>query len=202
MPRHLLYPFLPYRSLVLPILVLSAIVVPCWLAFRVYRARSAASSLSWRREALLLIVVAYLSGLAAVTLVPNHPSREVAHSTPGIALRPSGASLTCSGATLPEGSRARGFCVRNARGNVLLFIPLGFLLPLVWTGVRLRRALSIAIAVSVGIEVLQYFSRALGSQRTADVNDVLLNAFGACIGLALVSLLRLVQGRRPAVVRA
>jgi len=47
----------------------------------------------------------------------------------------------------------------------------------------------IAIAVSIGIEVVQYFSSAWGSYRTADVNDVILNAAGAFFGLTLVFLL-------------
>ena len=42
----------------------------------------------------------------------------------------------------------------------------------------------------------------MGSYRAADINDVILNVLGACLGLALVSLLRLRQGTRPAVARA
>jgi glycopeptide antibiotics resistance protein len=82
----------------------------------------------------------------------------------------------------------------NAKGNVLLFIPLGLLLPLVWPRLRFWKAIQIAIAVSVSIEVLQYASRAWGSYRLADVNDVVLNVLGASVGLIVVSLLRL----RPA----
>lgn len=200
--RHLLYPFLPYRSLAFPVLVLSAIVVPCWLLFRLYRDRTGGRPLSFPREILLLTFVVYLSGLAAVTLVPNHSSRYRAEVTVGIDLRPSLASLTCSSAFLPSGSTANTFCVRNARGNVLLFFPLGFLLPLVWRHLRFRRGIEIAIATSVGIELVQYLSRTWGINRTADVNDVLLNVLGACLGLALVSLLRLRRGPHPAVSRA
>jgi glycopeptide antibiotics resistance protein len=55
--------------------------------------------------------------------------------------------------------------------------------------------------VSCSIELVQYLSRAWGSKRLADVNDVVLNVVGASLGLALVSLLRLRQGARPAVPR-
>ena len=199
--RHLLYPFLPYRSFAVPILVLSAITVPCWLVFRLYL-RTRGHPLSIQREILLLIAVLYLSGLAAVTLVPSHPSRMVAQATKAIELRPDLASLTCSSASLPRGSTAQSFCVRNARGNFLLFIPLGILLPLVWTRLHFSSGVLIAIALSCSIELLQYLSRAWGSYRTADVNDVVLNVLGASLGLGLVSLLRLRQGTRPAVPRA
>jgi glycopeptide antibiotics resistance protein len=199
-PR-IFHPFLPYRSLFLPILQLCAIVVPCWLAFRLYRARNSGQRLSFSREILLLIFVAYLAGLAAVTLGPNRPSRRVAEAMVGVDLRPSLASLTCSAGSLPRGSADRGFCVRNARGNAVLFFPLGILLPLVWRRLRFWRGLQIALALSIGIEIVQVLSRAWGSYRSADVNDVILNVLGAGLGLGLVSLLRLRQGTRSAVQR-
>ncbi len=123
--RHLLYPFLVYRDIAFPFLVLSAIAVPCWLVFRLYRLRTPEHSLSFQREILLLTFVVYLCGLAAATLIPNHSSRFRAEANVGIDLHPDLASLTCSSATLPSGSTAKSFCVRNARGNVLLFFPLG-----------------------------------------------------------------------------
>ena len=140
-------------------------------------------------------------GLAAVTLIPNHNSRSAAEAAMGIDLHPNLASLTCSSAILPRGSTARAFCVHNARGNVMLFFPLGILIPLVWTHLRFWRGMLIAIALSSSIELVQYFSRAW-SNRNADVNDVLLNGLGAFLGLALVFLLRLLRGTRPAVPRA
>lgn len=200
--RHLLYPFLPYRSFVVPILVLCAIIVPCWLAFRLYRHRARGRSLSLPREILLLVVVVYLSALGAVTLSPNRSSRLLAAGTGGIELRPNLASLTCSSASLPTGSTARAFCIHNARGNVMLFVPLGILLPLIWPQLRFWRGIQVATAFSIGIELLQYLSSAWGSYRAADVNDVILNVVGAGLGLALVSLLRLRRGTRPAIARA
>ena len=198
MPPRWLHPFLPYRSLLYPILVLGLIVVPCWLAFRLYRHRKSGRPLSFQRELLLLVFVAYLAGLAAATLAPNRSTRLRAAGTGGVDLQPSIASLTCSSTTLPAGSRDRAFCARNARGNVLLFVPLGFLLPLVWPRLRFRSALQIAVAVSVSIELLQWLSSSLGSYRAVDINDVILNVFGAGLGMVPVLLLRLRPGLRPA----
>ena len=193
MLRELFYLFLPYRSYAVPILVLSAIVVPCWLVFRLYRFRTAGRRLSFRREILLLTFVFYLVGLAVATLTPNRSSRLRAEGRGGIELHPNMASLTCSSATLPRGSTAQAFCVHYARANFALFFPLGILMPLLWKHLRFRSAILIAIALSVGIEVVQYLSSAWGSYRAADVNDVILNVLGACLGLALVSLLRTVR---------
>jgi glycopeptide antibiotics resistance protein len=201
MLRHLLYPFLPYRSFLYPILVLSAIAVPCWLIFRLYYLRARRRPLSLRRELLLLTVVVYLAGLAAATLTPNRSSRLLAEGRGGIELRPSLSSLTCSTANLREGSTARSFCVRNARGNLLLFFPLGILIPLVWRQLGFRKGMLIAIALSFTIELVQYLSSAWGSYRAADVNDFILNVLGAGLGMAAVSLLRLRRGNRLAASR-
>jgi len=197
-----MYPLLAYRSFVLPILLVSSVAVPCWFGFRLYRLRASGRRPSFPREILLLTFVAYLSGLAAVTLTPNGSSRVVAQGTGGTELRPNLASLTCSSASLPAGSSARGLCARNALGNVALFFPLGVLVPLVWERLRFRRGMQIAIALSFTIELVQYLSSAWGSYRAADVNDVILNALGACLGLVLVSLLRSSPVARAAVPRA
>jgi glycopeptide antibiotics resistance protein len=200
-PRFL-FPLLPYRSYAFPFLVLSAIVVPCWLVFRLYRLRTPGHGLSFYREILLLTFVVYLSGLAVATLIPNHNSRLAAEAAMGIDLHPNLASLTCSSPTLPRGSTAQAFCVHNARGNVMLFFPLGILIPLVWRRLRFWRGIQIAVALSISIEIVQYLLRAW-SNRAVDVNDVILNVVGACLGLVLVSLLlRLLQGTGPAVARA
>jgi VanZ family protein len=201
MLREIYYQFLPYRSMFAPFLVASAIAVSGWLVFRLYRRRTPRHRLSFPREMLLLIVVVYLAGLASATLTPNRSDRMRAVGRGGVDVRPDLASLTCSPAMVPEGS-ARGFCVRNARGNAALLFPLGILIPLIWRGIRFRRAILIVIALSISIEVAQYLSSAWGSYRAADVNDVILNVFGASLGLAIMSLLRLGRGARPAVARA
>jgi VanZ family protein len=175
-----------YRQVGIPFLILSAIALPCWLAFRVYRRRTLGHPVSARREILLLTAVIYLLCLATLTLTPNAGSRSRADGRVGIELRPNPAALTCSSAGLSKAPNARTFCVQNAAGNVLLFFPLGILLPLVWSHLRFRRGIQIAIALSISIELVQYLSR----YRSADINDVILNVLGACLGLVLVYLPR------------
>jgi glycopeptide antibiotics resistance protein len=188
-PRFL-YPLLPYRSLLAPVLILTAIVIPCWLIFRLYRGWRGELRSSLKREMKLLALVAYCSGLVAVTLTPNSSSGVRAEGAGGIELRPNVASLTCSSPTVPRDSSARSFCVRNARGNVVLFLPLGILIPLVWPQLTFWAGIQIALVLSSSIEVIQYLSSAWGSYRAADINDVILNVAGAGLGLTLMFLLR------------
>src|SRR6185369_11761784 len=49
-------------SIFYPFFVLSAITVPLWLLFRLYRGRAGALRTSFARELLLLTFVVYLSG--------------------------------------------------------------------------------------------------------------------------------------------
>ena len=186
-----------YQQVGVPFLVLCAIVLPCWLVFRLYRRRALGRPLSARREILLLTFVFYLLGLATLTLTPNRSSRVRAVGVGGVELRPNVTSLICSSASLPDAPNARAFCTENAAGNVLLFFPLGVLLPLIWGRFRFWRGIQVAIALSLGIELVQYFSSAWGSYRATDVNDVILNVLGASLGLALVSPLWLRQRTRP-----
>lgn len=72
----------------------------------------------------------------------------------------------------------------NLLGNVALFVPIGFLGVL--AGWSSSRAIAVAAGVSALIEVVQFL---LG--RTADIDDVILNAIGGALGaLTAQALLR------------
>lgn len=62
--------------------------------------------------------------------------------------------------------------------NVVMFIPLGFLLPLLWKEYQsLVRTAIIGFCFSCGIEFCQLFNR-----RVSDVDDLLMNTLGAILG--------------------
>lgn len=70
---------------------------------------------------------------------------------------------------------------RNACLNVLLFIPFGFLLPVLWEGYRgLKETAVRGLLLSCLIEGLQLFTF-----RTTDVNDLLTNTLGSVLGFLL-----------------
>ncbi len=79
--------------------------------------------------------------------------------------------------------------VSNLLGNVIILMPLGVLLPVVFP--ELRRAwlaVLILALVSVGVEVLQYLLEA----GTADVDDSLLNFLGGWLGYAITRTAQLI----------
>ena len=67
----------------------------------------------------------------------------------------------------------------NLGGNVLLFIPLGFFLPLVFPSLqKFWRTTLVTILIITAVELTQLFTL-LGS---CDIDDLILNLFGVSIG--------------------
>lgn len=80
--------------------------------------------------------------------------------------------------------------------NVVMFMPLGFLLPLLWKEYQsLVRTAIIGFCFSCGIEFCQLFNR-----RVSDVDDLLMNTLGAILGwliwIVFSSITHLKYGRR------
>ncbi len=73
---------------------------------------------------------------------------------------------------------------QNFLGNILLFIPLGGFLALLFRK-HFWSVILIAVLSSCGIELLQYLSRYFGYYRHIDIDDVILNTCGAVFGYLL-----------------
>ncbi len=77
-------------------------------------------------------------------------------------------------------------------GNLFLLLPLGYLAPIMWPRIRNpRQALTLLLVVSLSIEATQrVMSLLLGSSyKSLDVDDVILNLAGGCLGYALYVLI-------------
>ena len=80
--------------------------------------------------------------------------------------------------------------------NIVMFMPLGFLLPLIWKNYQsLFRTALTGLGFSFGIEFCQLFNR-----RVSDVEDLLMNMLGTMFGwgiwLCFSYIVRLKYGRR------
>jgi glycopeptide antibiotics resistance protein len=74
--------------------------------------------------------------------------------------------------------------------NVIMFLPLGVLLPLLRPALdSVRRLALAAVSASLTIEVTQFvLGIVVGSRRTVDVNDLIANTAGALLGLVILRL--------------
>ena len=112
----------------------------------------------------VLLVGATLAVLATTLIGTTSPSGQV-NLVPGASIE----------AALSEADYRNA--VENALGNVLLFVPLGFLAVL-----ALRRGLATVTALAFGLSVLIEVSQLVLGHRWVDIDDVLLNTGGAFLG--------------------
>jgi glycopeptide antibiotics resistance protein len=129
---------------------------------------------AWAARAAAL---AYAAALALVTLAPIRWRADLARYRNN--WRPQLVPLWNLVGNLRDGDRALA-TLAGAAGNVALFLPLGFLLPLLAPRLdRLGRTVAAGFLLSAAIELSQV---AFPGVRRADVNDVLMNTLGTALG--------------------
>lgn len=131
---------------------------------------------------IVYIFVYYLTGVLSFTGIPS--IRDIAHNSFGI-ITPKGLNFPPDEINLvPFLWITEG--IRPYIENILLFIPLGFMLPCIWKKYEMlwKTALS-GITFSLIIELSQLFNR-----RITDIDDLLMNTLGALIGWVIFRLLK------------
>jgi glycopeptide antibiotics resistance protein len=138
---------------------------------RAVRSRAVRVSCMSRRRFYGLLLTLYAAILVLVTLVPR-PGASVQAGLDVVPFRQTW--------RLIEEARDAEDAVTPIVGNIALFVPLGWLLPMTWSNVRaLRRIVIVAAACSGVIELSQML---FISGRSPTIDDVILNALGAAIG--------------------
>lgn len=155
---------------VLPVVVPLGAVVLGLLLWRLHRS----GRLTLPRAAVALALAVYAAGVVANTVFPIFLDKPVTSA-------PWDAHLVLVPLVDYE--------VADALTNVLVFVPLGMLVPLLARPSWWRVVLT-AAAFSLAIEVTQYVtSRLLGGGHVADASDLLFNVVGGALGLGLFTVL-------------
>lgn len=176
--------FSPQLSLFLLVVVPSLLVLLLYRVTLVRRGRS--EKLLPRRLVLNVALACTLLGVLLITLTARPYGSD--GRTDLIPFRPLWTALT--------GEIDATRVVATFGANILLFVPLGMLLPLWWS--RLDHPVTIMLTtalLSAAIEVSQYF---MNAGRVTQVDDVIFNTMGGLIGWATV---RIVRRVRPGAVR-
>lgn len=154
-----------YEITAYPVVIPLAVVVFAVLLWRLHRR----GALTLPRILVSAAMCVYGAGIIGNTLFPMMPAAGSA---------PRWASVTL----VPLAGAEWG----DIAMNVLVFIPLGMLLPLIS---RIRSALQVVLTgflVSFTMELLQYLNAALwNGGHIADINDLLANTTGALLGFGL-----------------
>ena len=154
---------LPYMLIVLPQVVL-------WRAVRIRMLKKAGQKTNWRHECGVCVFFLFLAGLASLTILPGPGGRFTGIIDPG------SVSLTPLEVFSPfrEGFHAYSFTV--LLGNIVMFMPIGFCVPLLWD-VTLPKTVLLGLCASLLIELCQ-----LPLTRVTDIDDVWLNTLGGLLG--------------------
>ena len=166
--------------------VLLALLVVCggrWLV-RWRRGRS----VRWPRELVVLLFVCYLAFLLSITLNLEMVWVSLFHGwiPPAPRWFQGGLNLHLwSG--LRVDSLWEGIMLV---GNVAMFLPLGFFLPLLWRWKGVIPVVAVGAVLSLSIEGMQFV---IG--RALDVGDVFLNTLGTALGWLLYTKVSMVQFR-------
>lgn len=76
--------------------------------------------------------------------------------------------------------------INNTLGNILIFIPLGFFLPIIFRRYnKSSKVVIISIIISLSLEILQ-FALQLGQ---FDIDDIILNAIGSMVGFTILKVI-------------
>ncbi len=85
---------------------------------------------------------------------------------------------------LLAGSYKARHCFINLGGNVIMFLPLGLLMPLIWDKLRSFGRFILTVTVMIVVVELLQLVTLLGSM---DIDDLILNLCGASVGFLLNS---------------
>lgn len=128
-----------------------------------------------------ILFVGYVLLLGYLTFFSRYYGREVVHRSINVIPFSTIIQFLTSIYTLKN-------IITNLVGNIAAFMPMGFLLPIVFKKLdRFRKVIFVSLLATLLIEVAQYFCGVGAS----DIDDVILNVLGAVLGYWIMRCVRL-----------
>lgn len=176
-------------SIMLDCRILIIYVLPAWILIRagVIHKNCSKGQFSIKREVVLNLFFLYILCFTAITLLPlmidltNHGSMLPINVVPVF-------NTINDISNIPQEAEMQNFMIKfwikNILGNMFLLFPFGLLLPILWRKFDdMRNTLLISFLFSLSIEFIQLLSYFVGNMgRSFDIDDIILNTFGALIG--------------------
>ncbi len=173
-----------YFIQMLPYMIVTA---PVYIIVRVIFAKVKMIKVNWYRETLLFAFVIFTIALASQTVLPEfefganglYIIQNGVHKTNLIPLK-----VLWETYTEVFVNENLNYFLINFLGNVILFVPFGLFIPLLWN-VSAKKTVLIGFLSSLLIETCQLFLI-----RATDVDDLLLNTSGVLLGVAVFQFLK------------
>lgn len=176
---------------VVPITIIIGII---YGIYRLIKIKKSKSPVNYFDEIVKLIFVCYLTGLINLVLVPSNLwSNFWFYIKNGYSAGNSLELFSGSFNFVPslykyliKSELSIGTWVRDMLvGNMLMFIPMGILLPLVFKKINKKNIVIISIIITSSIEILQPIV-----SRSFDIDDIIMNFIGIIIGYLIVAIIR------------
>lgn len=176
---------LDYGVQMLPCVLAAAVLFFCLRPWRRRRLARRGLYSGRAREGALLLFVVFTMGLAALTLSPPGFWYQVLNGYPVTFRFGLDHSFYWRITIFQDLIQMGSWTFFMLLGNVCMFAPLGFFPALLWDRPRWWRSALTGLCASAFVEVFQLFL-----PRSSDINDIILNTFGALWGYWLFLLLR------------
>ena len=171
---------IPYMLCAIPIIVLIRI-------FCITRLKKKGIQANWLHEVGILLFFMFAVGVASQTMIPK---LEFGIVSSGIVNRNLFGEINLILGKVFVDTYRECFVnhyplyfVINFVGNICLFLPIGFGIPLLWKNISAKRVILIGLLSSLCIELCQ-FPQARGT----DIDDLWINTLGVIIGYAIYCL--------------
>jgi len=177
--------------------------VPIYLLCRFLYMKLKKRELKWGKEILWFLFVMFCIGVASQTIIPRwymtigadgRQQLYIQHleGIRSINLIPFSTIFSYLAFSNNQVSNWNQVSLINLLGNVLVFVPFGMFLPILWRNFRKFSALFwMSICIPLFIEICQLF---IG--RSTDIDDVILNALGIIFGFCLYKILQSLLQKR------
>ncbi|MEJ7588188.1 MAG: VanZ family protein [Ferruginibacter sp.] len=153
-----------------PVILVFCIILPAWILYRLlvisWKKRNGQVS-PLKNELLPAVFIVYTSILLVVTIVPASMSIFDNHGVAHLNIIPVINTYKQLVDTFTTGDRrGMNFALENIIGNIILFVPLGLLLPLVFPAIRtLQKVAVTSFLCSLSIEIIQFILKEFGTYR-------------------------------------
>ncbi len=165
---------------------------PIYLLIRYLYVKCKKQQIQWIKESLLFLFVMFCIGVASQTIIPHWYMTigedgkqqlfiQMTEGVRSINLIPFSTIYSYLAFSNDQVSNWQQVSLVNLLGNVLVFVPFGIFLPLLWSIFRkFTSLLWMSICIPLFIEITQLF---IG--RSTDIDDVILNMLGIIFGFFL-----------------
>ncbi|MEP7144786.1 MAG: VanZ family protein [Ferruginibacter sp.] len=189
---------MPTQFLVLkPVLLIFGLILPAWILYRLLKVtwqrrngkNGYTKAIDLKNELLLVLFIVYVSTVLTATIAPASISGINNPPLPDLNIIPLINTYKQFISTLGGLNNINmDVELEIIIGNIILFIPLGIFLPYIFPKINSIKKLSaICFLCSLSVELCQFVLRQLGTNRTSDIDDVILNTIGGVLGWLVYS---------------